>query len=66
MWYPWMPPAWEKGAPLEIQMMQWLPTPSFPGGGEVDQRMDTERMRLKYRRPEEFDGAQNLGKNAEC
>ena len=51
---------------MEIQMMQWLPTPSFPGGGEVDKPMDNERMRLKYRRPEEFDGAQNLGKNAEC
>ena len=46
-------------------MMQWLPTPSFPGGGEVDLPMGNERMRLKYRRPEEFDGAQNLCRDEE-
>jgi hypothetical protein len=62
LWHPWMP-AWEKGAPLK--MMQWLPTPSFPGGGEVDLPMGNERMRLKYRRPEEFDGAQNLCRDEE-
>ena len=38
-----------------------LPTPSFPGGGEVDLPMDNARMRLKYKRPEEFGDAGNLG-----
>lgn len=46
-WYPWMP-AWEKGAPL--LRMDWVPTPSFPGGGEGDPAMDDERMRLRQRR----------------
>ena len=38
-----------------------LPMPPFPGGGEVDLPMDNARMRLKYKRPEEFGDAGNLG-----
>uniref|UniRef100_A0A7S4PM26 Uncharacterized protein n=1 Tax=Guillardia theta TaxID=55529 RepID=A0A7S4PM26_GUITH len=49
-WYPWMP-AWEKGAPL--RRMDWIPTPSFPGGGEVEMPMNKERMRMKYRYPDD-------------
>eukprot|EP00960_Hanusia_phi_P005298 153808-Hanusia_phi.AAC.1 len=81
-WYPWMPvsfaapskvperkQAWEKGAPLK--RMEWIPTPSFPGGGreaveeeaeltrlsagEVDMPMNKERMRLKYRYPDDLE-----------
>jgi len=55
-WHAWMP-AYE-GAPRK--MLPWLPTPSFPGGGEVDQPMGKERMKLKYRYPEEMEGAQNI------
>ena len=56
----WMP-AWEKGAPLK--MMEWLPTPSFPGGGEVDLPMPDARMKLKYRRPDEQEGAEQRCKD---
>lgn len=52
-WYPWMP-AYE-GAPGK--MMDWIPTPSFPGGGEVDLPMDKARMRLMHKRPESHDSA---------
>lgn len=49
-WYPWMP-AWDRGAPLPA--IPWIPTPSFPGGGEPDQPMSDRRMRLAQRRPDE-------------
>ena len=39
--------------------MFYLRPPS--GGGEVDLPMDNARMRLKYKRPEEFGDAGNLG-----
>uniref|UniRef100_A0A6U4YR00 Uncharacterized protein n=3 Tax=Hemiselmis andersenii TaxID=464988 RepID=A0A6U4YR00_HEMAN len=46
-WYPWMP-AWEMGAPN--LKMDWVPTPSFPGGGEGEPAMRDSRMRLAQRR----------------
>lgn len=58
-WYPWMP-AWQ-GAPCPE--MPWIPVPAFPGGGEVDIEMDRNQMlRQHYKKPEEFDGADMLGR----